>query len=222
MTKTTFPVKKLYNSNKYMPILKLLFKAYFFLNEINFGNFIRSREVMKNLKVENGEKIFDAGCGVGLYSLRAAYKNARVVGGDLFPLFKYPLKLFDTKLLKNIDFIILDLNHIPIKSETFDKIVCVNVLEHIPSDENVIAEFGRILKNNGELLVHVPNSNRYAMLKTQEKQKQIQLEKTRFGHVRNGYTLEQLTSLLKKNNIRAYDHTYTFGFWSRIAQKSLL
>lgn len=212
-------LKRCYNSKKFLVILRLLFKAYFLLNGLSFGDFIRSRNVMGNLEIESGERVLDAGCGVGLYSLRMAYGSAHVVGGDLLPLFKYSLLLGDAKLLKFIDFIIMDLNYIPIRSRYFDKIICVDVLEHIPNDKDVMAEFSRILKNNGELVVHVPNLKRYAKLKNSRKAKQIHFEKIIFGHVRNGYTLNQLLSLFKRNNIQVCDYTYTFGFWSRVTQE---
>lgn len=173
---------------------------------------------MQNLKIKEEEKIFDAGCGVGLYSLRMAYKSAYVVGGDLSFLFRYAKKLGDDKLLMFIDFILMDLNYIPIKSGTFDKIVCVDVLEHIPTDNKVVAEFSRILKENGEVLVHVPNLKRYNRMNMKEKQRSLKLEKS-YGHVRSGYTLNQLIYLFKKNSIQIYDYTYTFGFWSQIAGK---
>lgn len=174
---------------------------------------------MRNLEIGSGEKVFDAGCGVGLYSLRLAHKGAYVVGGDIVPLFKYSLSLSNAKLLKFIDFISMDLNYIPIMSETFDKIICVDVLEHISNDKNVMKEFSRILKRNGELLIHAPNSKRYNRLKIREKQKFMHFEKNSLGHVRSGYTLRELSDLFKKNNIQVCDYTYTFGFWSRIAEK---
>jgi len=204
------------NSEKTLTISKLLLRAYFLLNEFNPNSFIRSRNVMRKLKIKAGERIFDAGCGVGFYSLRLAYKGAYVVGGDLLPLFRYARDLGDNKLLKFIDFVLMDLNYIPIRSKVFDKIICVDVLEHIHIDEKVVAEFSRILKNNGELLVHVPNLNRYAILKAREKQRALQLEKG-YGHVRSGYTLNQLSPLLEKNGIQVRDYNYTFGFWSRVA-----
>lgn len=199
-----------------MAILKFLFNIYYLLSGFHAGDFIRSRNVMRKIKVKSGEKVFDAGCGVGLYSLRIAYNGAQVVGGDLSPLFKYSLLFGDAKLTKRLDFIIMDLNWTPIKSESFDKILCVDVLEHIPNDKKVIAEFSRILKKNGEILIHVPNLKRYARLKNSAKAKQMSLEKL-YGHFRHGYTLNQLSTLLKENNIAVCDYTYTFGFWAYVA-----
>lgn len=212
-------VKTCFGSARFLIVLRFLFKVYFMLDEFNIGSLIRSRNVMRNLKIKDGERIFDAGCGVGLYSLRMAYRGAHVVSGDLSPLLKYSLLLGDAKLLKFIDFIIMDLNCIPVKSGIFDKIICIDVLEHISNDKNVTAEFSRILKNKGELVVHVPNLKRYVKLKNSRKAKEEYFGKLILGHVRNGYTLDQASSLFERNNIQVYDYTYTFGFWSRIARE---
>jgi len=203
-------------SDRHITVLKFLFKVYYLLSGFKVGDFIRSRSVLKKIEVKSGEKVFDAGCGVGLYSLRIAYKGAYAVGGDLSPLFKYSLLFGDAKLTKRVDFIMMDLNYTPIKSESFEKILCVDVLEHIPNDRKVIAEFSRILKKNGEILIHVPNLKRYTRLKNSAKIKQMSLEKL-YGHFRYGYTLDQLSTLLKENNIDICDYIYTFGFWAHVA-----
>jgi len=96
------------------------------------------------------------------------------------------------------------------------KYYAFDVLEHIPNDKKVMAEFSRILKKNGEILIHVPNLKRYARLKNSAKAKQMSLEKL-YGHFRHGYTLNQLSTLLKENNIAVCDYIYTFGFWAHIA-----
>lgn len=154
----------------------------------------------------------------GLYTLRIAHKGANVIGGDLSSQFRHSLNLGNKEVLKLVNFILMDLNYIPVKSETFDKIICIDVLERIPTDNKVLAELSRVLKNNGEILVHVPNLKRYAKLKNKEKQKLLLLEKS-YGHVRSGYTLNQLLHLFKQNDVQVYDYTYTFGFWSQIADR---
>ncbi|MHA1851889.1 MAG: class I SAM-dependent methyltransferase [Candidatus Heimdallarchaeaceae archaeon] len=166
------------------------------------------------MRIKIGEKVFDAGCGIGLDSLRMASRGALVTAGDISPDFKYSLLLGDVKLRKRINFITMDLRFIPIKSKAFDKIVCIDVLEHINDDKRVLAEFSRILKSRGELLVHVPNLKRYAKLKNSKRKKIMRFEKSILKHVRNGYTLNQLSSLFKKiifkstimNTLLAFGH----------------
>ena len=47
--------------------------------------------------------------------------------------------------------------HLAFKDDTFDAIICIEVLEHIPFDERAVKEFSRILKAGGMLIVTGPN-----------------------------------------------------------------
>jgi SAM-dependent methyltransferase len=51
-----------------------------------------------------------------------------------------------------------DARCLPFASETFDKIVCSEVLEHLPDYETVLTEIYRVLKPGGLLAISVPRS----------------------------------------------------------------
>ena len=76
----------------------------------------------------------------------------------------------------------------------FDKVVIVDLLEHIETEREFIEELFRIIKPGGELIINVPQIKnsllrklRLAIGQTDEKH----------GHLRPGYTVEQLAILLK-------------------------
>lgn len=52
--------------------------------------------------------------------------------------------------------IISDIALIPEPDKSFDAIICTEVLEHIINPREAIKEFGRLLKNNGTLLLSAP------------------------------------------------------------------
>ncbi len=52
-----------------------------------------------------------------------------------------------------------DAQQIPFKDKSFNCIVCLEVLEHVYSHEDVIAECSRILKGGGKLVLSVPYGN---------------------------------------------------------------
>lgn len=75
----------------------------------------------------------------------------------------------------------------------FDRVAIIDFLEHIETDEEFINELFRIIKPGGELIVNVPHVKnsllrkfRLAIGQTDEKH----------GHVRSGYTVDNLMSLL--------------------------
>ncbi|HXM47106.1 MAG TPA: methyltransferase domain-containing protein [Pyrinomonadaceae bacterium] len=52
--------------------------------------------------------------------------------------------------------IVSDISAIPLPDESFDAIVCVEVLEHLPTPLLALKEFSRLLKKGGRLIVTAP------------------------------------------------------------------
>ena len=52
--------------------------------------------------------------------------------------------------------IVSDITQIPEPDQSYDAVMCVEVLEHIPNPEKAIQEFSRLLKKNGILILTVP------------------------------------------------------------------
>ena len=52
--------------------------------------------------------------------------------------------------------IISDITDIPVDNESFQAVLCSEVLEHLPNPELAIKEFGRILKKDGILILTAP------------------------------------------------------------------
>lgn len=87
--------------------------------------------------------------------------------------------------------------------------VIVDLLEHIEKEGEFLDELFRIIKPGGELLINVPHIKnsflrklRLAIGQTDEKH----------GHLRPGYTVEQLTGLLKDKFIITTHKSYSKFF----------
>jgi len=52
--------------------------------------------------------------------------------------------------------IVSDITKIPVKSGTFDNVLCTEVLEHVPHPELAVAEIARVLKPGGRLVLTAP------------------------------------------------------------------
>lgn len=59
----------------------------------------------------------------------------------------------------------LDITSLPYKNKSFDSIVCLEVLEHIPDYHSAIEEMSRILTLDGKLYVSVPTSHTEKLFK---------------------------------------------------------
>jgi SAM-dependent methyltransferase len=57
-----------------------------------------------------------------------------------------------------------DLEHLPFGTETMDLVTSNMVVEHLDHPEAVFAEFARVLRPGGRVLVHTPNAYSYFVL----------------------------------------------------------
>ena len=85
----------------------------------------------------------------------AEYPNA--VGLDLNPL---KLK-FLTANLPYHSFANMDARNLAIASESFDGVICSEVLEHISDPELAIKEISRVLKDGGKAVISTPDCSRF-------------------------------------------------------------
>jgi len=103
----------------------------------------------KILQTAERGKVLDVPAGEGALALRLKNLGFEVFCCDLYTEF---FKLPETEIKPgNLD------GRLPYDDKTFDYVVCVEGLEHIENPANAFREFGRILKDNGTLIVSVPN-----------------------------------------------------------------
>lgn len=110
-----------------------------------------------SLIIEKHSSILDfgSGRGHGLKVIKAKLKPARLTSIDkessYIHIAQLPLHSDD-----NIEFIVSD-RLLALKSNSFDAIFCMHVLEHLPNPEVILSDFKRVLKNNGRLIVATPD-----------------------------------------------------------------
>ena len=87
----------------------------------------------------------------------------------------------------------IDGGRTPFEENEFDCVVIIDFLEHIPDDAGFMAEVNRILKPGGRLVLNAPNVKHGFLMKFR---KAIGLTEEEHGHLRPGYTQEDVTHLL--------------------------
>ncbi len=111
----------------------------------------------------NGDRVLDLGCGEGRHSI-LAYLDAQVTvvaldlgHGDLITTKERFREFVDPQDSKrSLSPIQGSGLSLPFENATFDKIVCSEVLEHIPDYHAVLDEIRRVLKPNGKIAISVP------------------------------------------------------------------
>lgn len=59
----------------------------------------------------------------------------------------------------NLNGLIADVTYLPFKEESFDFVICVDIIEHIREDYVLLQEIERILTTNGFMVIATQNSN---------------------------------------------------------------
>lgn len=110
--------------------------------------------------IEKEDIVLDLGCGNGQNSIKVARFAKRVIGVDTDSRSLEIAKETSKNLkIKNIFFQKTNLEEkLQFKNDMFDKILLLDVLEHLYKRDQILAGIHRILKNQGVLLLAVPNT----------------------------------------------------------------
>lgn len=111
-----------------------------------------------------GQRVLDLGCGEGRHAITAwLTAPAAVIGVDMSGRdlataqtraaeFEAP----DEDDRRALGFARADGLKLPFADATFDRVICAEVLEHVPDHHAMLAEIGRVLRPGGVLAVSVP------------------------------------------------------------------
>ena len=124
----------------------------------HFRRVMETVSAMQWLKPRAGERILDIGCGDGTYDYRIAGRGARVVGLDIDR--RKLSRAARHHIRRGVVFLDAHAEAIPVKSGSFDAVVSLCVFEHLPNDDQVLAEAYRILRPDGRLLLTLDSLSR--------------------------------------------------------------
>ena len=116
------------------------------------------------LDIKPGFRILDMGCGNGRHTSAAyQFKNVTVVGADLC---HDDLRKAVERMAYHDDLgahgggqwglSVADILALPFADNTFDLVICSEVMEHIPDHEAAVNELIRVLKPDHHLVISVP------------------------------------------------------------------
>jgi len=123
---------------------KLIIKE---IGEGNTPSISVHKKVLELLPTNKEIKILDAGCGVGSLS-------EKLLENGFINIVTLDTK---NKLKIEIPFIKADLNEDLILKETFDVIICQEVIEHLENPRHLIREFKKFLIKEGIMIITTPN-----------------------------------------------------------------
>ena len=172
------------------------------------------------LNIRPGQRILDIGCGEGRHTIEACRRKGTLcVGADFIidNLIQTRKKLeFHQEIndihCQTIDLSCMDVTRLPFKSNSFDIVICSEVLEHIKDDKKAVSELVRILKPGKILAISVPRylPEKICWILSRE------YSHTPMGHVRiyKKATLIRMIESFKVNFLFShYSHSLHAPFW---------
>jgi GT2 family glycosyltransferase len=125
---------------------------------------------------------------------RLLYPAARITNLDMDSTFADA----PCNLQEGVRFVCGDATRLEFEPRSFDAVTMFDVLEHIPDHERAVSEALRVLRPGGYLLVSTPNEHwRFPYYRFMKKWCPSEEEMfAEWGHVRRGYSLEQLGRLI--------------------------
>lgn len=170
-------------------------------------------EFFRMLKRTNSEKILDVGCGEGvtLNKIQEMKIGKKLEGVDNF---KDAIEI-GTKTFPKLSLKLADIYALPYKDNSFDIVLCNEVLEHLERPQDAIKELIRV--SNKYLLLSVPNEP-WFRLANFFRGRHI----TRFGnhpeHIQH-WSHTDFVKFLKKNKLKVRDKKLPFAWTLILAQK---
>jgi 2-polyprenyl-3-methyl-5-hydroxy-6-metoxy-1,4-benzoquinol methylase len=109
-----------------------------------------------HLGAVRGLKVIEIGCGRGGFAKYLVEQGADLVAADFS---ETAVEIARRRLAgsPNCEILVADIQDIPFSPETFDVVVSLETLEHVPDPDRALAELVRVAKVGGSVVITTPN-----------------------------------------------------------------
>lgn len=133
----------------------------------------RAPAVFRALAARGDERILEIGCGSGLWSTPLAERAAYVVAIDVDhaqvrrAVARSRVSFdrwgrFGARRASPIGFLVATAESLPLRANSVERAVCIDVLENIPDDRAAVAELARVLRPGGRSVITVLLTGRWS------------------------------------------------------------
>ena len=169
------------------------------------------------LNTEGDWNLLDAGCGFGQYDrfILDEFSNVAVTAVDVKKDYLEDCRHYFAREIEQnkIEFKKADLLSLK-ESKTFDVAICVDVLEHIEEDVQVMQNIHAAMNPGAYFIMHSPSI--YSEEDAGEEESFVD------EHARTGYSKEDIKEKLKKSGFTPVEVAYTYGSQGHFAWQLLI
>jgi SAM-dependent methyltransferase len=158
-------------------------------------------ELVSMLGATEGLRCLDLGSDNGVVSLLLRRRGGQWSSADLTDE-----AVGAIRSLEETDVHRIDGTRLPFPDAAFDRVVVVDMLEHVPDDRAFVAELGRILRPDGVVVINTPHLKDTQLRRLRHA---IGLTDEKHGHLRPGYTPSSLEALCR--GVFALETTRTYS-----------
>jgi len=119
---------------------------------------------LERARLEDGQDILELGCGWGSLTLHMARRlpGARILGvSNSRPQREFILAKAERLGIANVEIVTADMNHFS-TDRRFDRVVSIEMFEHMKNYERLLAKVAEHLSDDGMLFIHVFAHRKYA------------------------------------------------------------
>ena len=162
-----------------------------------------------------GMHIYDAGAGFGQYTywLSSMLPKARITAIDVKDEQVADCNAFFQRIGRtHVKFDVGDVTKFQ-QPDTFDLVVCVDVMEHILEDEAALRCYSTSLKHGGMLIISTPSDQGGSDVHEEGEGSFIE------EHVRDGYNIDDIRAKCLRNGFSKVEARYSYGAPGKISWK---
>lgn len=165
-------------------------------------------ELIEGFFIRGSDRVLDVGCGDGGFTLFCGRQGAEIFVADINPenVAQASLRLRETAA-RAVHPLVTDANPIPVQDEQMDKVIAMEVMEHVDDPLTFLKELFRVGKPGAQYLISVPAAI--------SEQVQIGIAKSSYFQKPNHihiFEQEQFISLVEEAGLRV-EKVINYGFY---------